>query len=165
MSSNAVWEDNLPSRMLAEPSRALAPTNPSDPACLGYPPTFPIELALHVAPTPTICQEYGISEEEWELLRQHPTFVMDLKRAVELVQQEGMSFKLKAKLQAEEIMKTSWRMIHSDDTPANVRADLIKSTVRWAGYDTPQDKGGGGGSGFQINFHFAGKDARLVSEQ
>jgi hypothetical protein len=148
-----IFDPALPTRMLAEPSRAMAPINPADPACLGYPPTFPIELALHTAPTPAILAEYDISDEEWEQLKQHPTFLADLKRAMDMVQQEGMSFRLKAKLQAEELLKTSWRMIHDPASPANVRADLVKATMRWAQYDTPAANGvGAGGTSLQINF-------------
>lgn len=147
----------LPARMLAEPSRTVTPVAPSDPARLGYPPTFPIEIALRTSSTQHICEEYGIDEDEWNLIRHEPLFLADLKRAIELVAQEGMSFKLKAKLQAEELLKTSWRTIHDAATPPNVRADLIKATMRWAEYDTPTVVGGGAnGSGFAININFSG---------
>jgi hypothetical protein len=52
-----------------------------------------------------------------------------------------MSFKLKARLQAEELLKTSWRLIHEPTTGAAVRADLIKATMRWAGYEQKEAAG------------------------
>jgi hypothetical protein len=60
---------------------------------------------------------------------------------MESLKKEGMSFKLKAQLQAEELLKKSWAMIHAplDEVPANVKADLLKATVRWGGLE--QDKG------------------------
>ena len=123
---------------------ATALLNPHNPAEIGsYPPTLPVELALRVAPVSEICAAYDISHEEWENLRADPVFQRDLAAAVELVKKDGMSFKLKAKLQAEELLKTSWKMIHSnnDDVPASVRADLLKFTVRAAGLAEPADKG------------------------
>ena len=144
--------------MLAEPSRAIAPVAPSDPARLGYPATFPFEIALRTSTTRAICEAYGIAEDEWELIRHDPTFLDDLGRAVKIVHEEGMSFKIKAKLQAEELLKTSWRTIHDAATPPNVKADLIKATMRWAEYDTPPAKEGsiaGGRGNFAINIHFA----------
>lgn len=150
-------ERGLVSRMLAEPSRAMAPVNPSDPARLGYPPTFPFELALRTSSVRAICEAYSITSEEWELIRHDETFLGDLQRAVKVVAEEGMSFKIKAKLQAEEMLKTSWRMVHDPSTPPAVRSDLIKSTMRWAEYDQPPSKDvqvNGGRGSFAINIQF-----------
>lgn len=144
--------------VFAEPSRAIAPVAPSDPARLGYPPTFPFEIALRTSTTRAICEAYGIAEDEWELIRHHPAFLDDLDRAVKVVREEGMSFKIKAKLQAEELLKTSWRLIHDNATPANVKADLVKATMRWAEYDTPPQKDSPAAAGrgsFVINMHFS----------
>lgn len=143
--------------VLAEPARTITPVAPSDPARLGYPPTFPFEIALRTSSTRAICEAYNIGEDEWELIRHDPAFLGDLERAVKLVAQEGMSFKIKAKLQAEELLKTSWRTIHDAATPPNVKADLIKATMRWAEYDQPPQRDGlinGGRGAFAINIMF-----------
>lgn len=160
MNTTEIWgeEDtaiNFPARVLAQPSRTITPTNPSDPARLGYPPTFPVEIALRTAPVKEICEEYGVSEDEWELIRHDELFLIDLKRAMDMLKQEGMSFKMKARLQAEELLKTSWRTIHSPDTPPNVQAQLIQATMRWAQYDSPAAgaAGANAGTGFQININ------------
>lgn len=154
----------LPTRMLAEPSRAITPRAPSDPARLGYPPTFPIEIALRTSSTRAICEEYGITEEEWDRIRFEPLFLDDLARAVEMLKTEGMSFKLKARLQAEEVIKTNWRLIHDPDVPASVRAQQINATVRWAGYDTPPSKDGpAAGNGFSININLNGDGPKVIS--
>lgn len=127
-----------------------------DPARLGYPPTLPIEVALKTAPLAAIREEYGYSEDDWDQLRYDPLFLADLAKAVEMVKQDGMSFKLKARLQAEEILKTSWRLIHAppDQVPPSVKADLIKATMRWAGYDekTP-GAAAPNGTALQININ------------
>jgi hypothetical protein len=47
----------------------------------------------------------------------------------EEIRAKGLTFRLKARAQAEELLKTSWILIHSIDTPAAVKADLIKHTV------------------------------------
>lgn len=127
-----------------------------DPASLGWPPTLPIEIALKTAPMADIRDAYGYTQEEWVALKYNPEFLADLGAAVTMVKKEGMSFKLKAKLQAEELLKTSWRLIHSTDAavPVSVKADLLKATMRWAGYDVKEQIGGAGGSNslnIQIN--------------
>lgn len=125
-----------------------------DPSTLGWPPTLPIEIALKTAPMDEIRSAYGYSQAEWDALPQNPLFISDLAAAVEVVKKDGMSFKLKAQLQAEELLKQSWRMIHDDQAPASVRADLIKATMRWAGYEQKEAAGaaaGGNALNIQIN--------------
>lgn len=132
---------------------AINPTNPSEIGA--YPPTFPVEIALRTAPLPDICAAYDISHEQWLELKADPVFQRDLTAAVELVKKDGMSFKLKAQLQADELLKTSWRMIHSknEEVPASVRADLLKFTVRAAGYAEPAEKTNANQNNLQININ------------
>lgn len=130
----------------------ILPTNPAE---LGYPPTFPIEVAMRVAPVKDICAAYGIEREEWDRLRYSPEFIRDLRAAHDMLRKEGMTFRIKARLQAEELLKTSWEMIHdrTGETPASVRADLLKFTVRAAGLEESRNQSGGDGvnNNLQIN--------------
>lgn len=132
--------------------------NPADPAKLGYPPTLPIEIALKESTTEELQQAYNLSEDEWDALWNNPRFVADVAGALEAIQKEGMSFKMKARLQSEELLKTSWRMIHapSDEVPPSVKADLLKFTIKAAGLvedakasSTPQNA-------LQININLGG---------
>lgn len=123
-----------------------------DPTSIAWPPTLPIELALKTASPPELQIEYGYSDAEWAALRDNPSFLKDLGQACELVRQEGMSFKLKAKLIAEENLKEVWRMVHdnSKDVPPAVKAKLIELTARWAGFD-PKGLGEGGAGGALVS--------------
>ena len=70
------------------------------------------------------------------------------------IREKGMTFKLKARAQAEELLTTSWTLIHNPDTSAAVKADLIKSTVKWGGLEPKNDtaiEGQGGGVKITIN--------------
>jgi hypothetical protein len=70
-------------------------------------------------------------------------FQADLKRAVYLVREDGMSVRLKARLQSEELLTTNWQMIHDPTVPPSVRADLSKFTFRVAGLaDAPKEASG-----------------------
>ena len=84
-----------------------------------------------------ICNAYGLTREDWDTLRADPVFVADVAQAIELLKKEGMSFKMKARLQSEELLKTSWKLIHApaDEVPPSVKADLIKFTIRAAGLE------------------------------
>lgn len=125
-----------------------------DPSQLGWPATLPLELALKTASPAELKTEYGYSDDEWAALRHDPTFLRELAQALETVKQEGMSFKLKARFQAEELLKTSWKIIHSrDDVSPAVRADLIKSTMRWAGFDNRNETATGNGTALNIQIN------------
>ena len=124
------------------------PFEQKDPTGLVWPPTLPIELALKTASPAELQREYGYSDEEWAALPRNVVFMRDLAGACELVRQEGMSFKLKAKLIAEENLKQVWKMIHADHVlvPAAVKSKLIEMTARWAGFDQrPGGEGAGAG--------------------
>lgn len=123
-----------------------------DPTSIAWPPTLPIELALKTATPAELRVEYGYTEEEWDALPRNPAFMKDLAQAVELVRQEGMSFKLKAKLIAEENLKQVWKMIHEShgDVPPVVKAKLIELNARWAGFD-PKSNGEGGAGGALVS--------------
>lgn len=104
-----------------------------DPSAAVYPQNFLIELVLRTAPVKDLCEEYHISEEQWDALRRNPVFVRDLQRVSDQMRDDGAGFRMKARMQSEELLKTSWVMIHTAGNPAAVRADLLKFTIRCAG--------------------------------
>lgn len=120
-----------------------------DPTGIAWSPTLPIELALKTASPREIQIEYGYSDEEWEALPKNPVFMRELAGACELVRQEGMSFKLKAKLIAEENLKQVWKMVHAshNEVPPAVKGKLIELTARWAGFDPKVVAGEGAAAG------------------
>lgn len=150
-------EDEKPTKVavMAHQSLLDADALKRDPALLGYPPTLPIEVALRTGTNEEICKHNNISREQWQALCADPTFRNDVAKAVEIMQQEGMSFKLKARLQAEEMLKKIWRMVHAPDgsVPPAVKADLIKFTIRAAGYDGSVEKNAGNQQNLQININ------------
>ena len=123
-----------------------------DPAKVGWPASLPVELALKTASPQELMVHYGYSAEEWAALKENPTFIAELGATCELMQKEGMSFRMKARLQAEAMLETSWKLAHAptSEVPANVKADLIKTTFRVAGFDNKEAAAAGGGSQFNI---------------
>lgn len=141
----------------------------SDPLHGVWPATLAIELALTPNRVKEVCEAYGIEREQWETLKLNTAFQAELKAAVEALRQEGAAFKVRAQMQAQELLKVSWAMIHDSDVPAAVRADLLKHTVKVAGLDASKDQGvfgkGGGGSAFSIVLNLSGgqqADAKII---
>jgi hypothetical protein len=126
-----------------------------DPSKIAWSTTLPIELALKTASPQELREHYGYTREEWDALRGNPVFMTELAAACELVRQEGMSFKLKCKLQSEQLLETSWRLIHapSSEVPAATKAKLMEATWRMAGFDNKDGTQGPANSlAIQINF-------------
>lgn len=128
---------------------------PNHAGMLGFPAMLPFELAMRTAPPDEICAAYNIAYDDFVELCANPTFQKAFEIAQEEVAKNGVSFRIKAHLQAEELLKTSWNLIHSAATPSAVKADLIKSTVRWAHLEPSKTDGAGGGNtnAFQININ------------
>ncbi len=125
-----------------------------DPSSLGYPPMLPVELALRIDTPAKICALYGISKDEFIAITKHPVFIKSYKEAVESLRVDGMSFKLKAKMQAEDYLRTAYAMAQDKNTSDAVRADIIKNTIRWAGYDAKTaDTGQNNSFSIQINLN------------
>jgi hypothetical protein len=127
----ALVANHLPAILKPRPRREGV----DDPATFGFPPTLPIELVLRESPRNEILEAYHIGPAEWEALRTNPVFQKALQDAVEKMQREGFSFRVKAQMQAEALLETSWALIHSNTTPASVKSDLIKNTIKVAGLE------------------------------
>ena len=128
--------------------------NPDDPAMLGYPPTLPLEIAMQTSSVKDICAAYGIDKAQWDIIRANAAFKAQVQTYLDELKTEGVSFRMKARLQAEALLETSWNLIHEPHAlvPPNVKADLIKFTIRAAGLDGSKDQGGGNvGTALQIN--------------
>jgi len=104
---------------------------------------------------PEILARHAITAVELGEYNKDSMFLLKVDHLREEIKEKGMTFRLKAKAQAEELLTTSWTLIHSADVSATVKADLIKSTVKWSGLEPTKDasvvEGGIGGVTIQIN--------------
>ena len=83
----------------------------------------------------------------------------------EEVRTKGLTFRVKARAQAEELLRTSWILIHDPIVSPAVKADLIKATVRWGGLETPpKEEGGGGAGGVTITINLGGKQLDVTTK-
>lgn len=129
-----------------------------DPSKVAWPASLLIELALKTMSPPELKEHYNFTDEEWDALRHNPAFIAELGATCDMVKQEGMSFRMKARFQAEAMLETSWHLVHSpgSEVPPNVKADLIKTTFRVAGFDN-KDVVAGAGNNLNIQINFSGQ--------
>lgn len=145
----------------AEGVRALRTYNDTqrdrDPAKAAWPASLVLELALRTSSPQELKEHYNFTDEEWAALRYNPIFIRDLEETCEMIKKEGNSFKVKARFQAEAMLDTSWKLVHApgSEVPPNVKADLIKTTFRVAGFDN-KDAVAGSSNALNIQINLGG---------
>jgi hypothetical protein len=100
-----------------------------------------------------------IAKEDLVEFNHDQTFLRTVEDYRVEIREKGLAFKLKARVQAEELLRTSYLLTQDPDVPASVKADLIKATVKWAGYETPPQQQAQGGNGMSITINFRGEDS------
>lgn len=110
-----------------------------------------------------ILDEYGLTAHDFARIQEDPVFATAVKRLQEELQEEGATFRLKCKLQAEAMLEEAWRMAHAPDTDPRVKEKLMSNMVRWAGWDNPASGGKEGGAGFHININLGAREVAGVT--
>jgi hypothetical protein len=100
-----------------------------------------------------VITRHGISTNELLVFQADPVFRIKIKGYREEIKTKGMTFKLKARAQAEELLTTSWLLIHDPSVAPSVKADLIKSTVKWAGLEPKSEPEINTGNGVSITIN------------
>lgn len=128
---------------------------------------FDVALTLEGSGEPLndVMSHHGISSEDIVKFNSDPVFLKRVDEYRSEIREKGITFKLKARAQAEELLTTSWLLIHDPAVSPSVKADLIKSTVKWAGLEPKGDDPGAnaaGGVKIMINLGNSDKDARVI---
>lgn len=119
-------------------------------------PQWSTQMVLDVAigtSVDAILDAYNLQFHEYERLKGDVQFMAQVAKMRKELEKEGVTFRLKAQMQAEHYLTTSWDMVKDSEVDPKVRADLIKSTVRWAGFDQPAGTAVGPGGGFTVNIN------------
>lgn len=100
-----------------------------------------------------VITRHRLSTDELAGISKDPLFVKKVEHYRDEVREKGLTFKMKARAQAEELLVTSWTLIHSPDVSAAVKADLIKQTVKWGGLEPKGDVDNAVGGGVRITIN------------
>ncbi len=91
-----------------------------------------------------------------------PVFLKKVEHYQAEIKEKGLTFRLKARAQAEELLTTSYMLIHDPGVSAAVKADLIKSTVKWAGLEPKGDiQTDGNAGGVRITINLGGQNHEM----
>jgi hypothetical protein len=112
-----------------------------------------------------VITRHNISANDIITFNADPVFLKKVEGYRNDIRDKGLTFKLKARAQAEELLTTSWLLIHDPAVSPAVKADLIKSTVKWAGLEPKNEvtaDSSGGGVRITINLGNDSKDAQTI---
>ncbi len=110
-----------------------------------------------------IIGRHNITTNDVLVFNSDPIFLKKVEHYRGEVREKGLTFKLKARAQAEELLTTSWLLIHDPVVSPAVKADLIKSTVKWAGLEPKNETTTeSGGVKITINLGPDPRDARTI---
>jgi len=122
-----------------------------------------LELALGLDDADSVFERNGYTSEQAVKLIESPAFVALLQRTTEEVKSSGLGFKMKARVQAEELLGHSYEMATDPYTSGAVRADLIKWTARVAGLEPKTGEGDTKTSGgLTLSITFSGQAPQTV---
>jgi len=115
-----------------------------------------------------VMTRHNITANEILIFNGDPVFLKKVEHYREEVREKGITFRLKARAQAEELLTTSWMLIHDPAVSPAVKADLIKSTVKWGGLEpktTEVDNNANGGVRITINLGGQQHEAQVIEAQ
>jgi len=129
--------------------------------------TFDIALCLEGSgeTLDEIKDRHRIDANDLLVFNQDKVFLKRVEIYREEIREKGLTFRLKARAQAEELLTTSYMLIHDPAVSPAVKADLIKSTVKWAGLEpknTEDNSAGGGGVKIMINLGSSPSDMKVI---
>lgn len=116
-------------------------------------------------PEEAILDAYGITVYAYRAILDDIGFQRALAVLKKDLQKDGMSFRLKAQLQAEAMLEENWMLAHDrENVPAETRRKAIADTVRWAGWSGDGVQGVAAGGGFTINIDLGNARRGVIIE-
>lgn len=123
-----------------------------------------VELALQMEEPMETFKRHGLTPEQGAALLQSPGFAKILERMVTEVREQGLSFRMKARAIAEDLLPEAHDMATDPLVSSAVRLDAIKWTAKIADLEprTKDEGARGGGGGLTLSITFTGQAPEKV---
>lgn len=118
-----------------------------------------LDLALESDSLENLCNKYKITPLDLQSLLDNAAFYKAVTDMKSEIGERGVSFKLKAAIQADMYLQDIHKMVSDATTPASVKLDAIKSVVKWADLEPKQKDTAGGGSAFKLVINMPGNSS------
>lgn len=98
------------------------------------------DVALGLDTIETLLERHGITPQDWEHIAGNHLFNRQVAEQAREMGETGVSFRGKARVQAEMYLVDLDKMIASPGTDQKVKLEAIRSVVKWAGLEPRPDK-------------------------
>lgn len=119
-------------------------------------------------PTQEIAASEGITDAEFDQIKQNPQFKRYLEAYERDLRENGFSFSAKSKVLAEDLLPDAYYLAKDTNIPPAVRVKMIENLVEWGELKPKKDQGQlAVGSGFSITINLPDsdqKDEKIVLE-
>lgn len=112
---------------------ALSPSAPEPHVTLDVPPQLVWECAAGLENPADVAARFGFAGAKWERLSQWPPFIQAVQQQRAEFERNGMTFRLKAGLMAEEMMSQMFKQAVSVDSSIMQKLSVFNSLVDVAG--------------------------------
>lgn len=112
---------------------ALSPSAPEPHVTLDVPPQLVWECAAGLEDPADVAARFGFTGAKWERLSQWPPFIQAVQAQRAEFERNGMTFRLKAGLMAEEMMSQMFKQAISNDSTILQKLSVFNSLVDVAG--------------------------------
>jgi len=112
---------------------ALSPQTSEPHVTLDIPPQLVWECAAGLEVPADVAARFGFTGERWERLQQWPPFIHAVQNQRAEFERNGMTFRLKAGLMAEEMMSQMFKQAIANDTSIMQKLSVFNSLVDVAG--------------------------------
>ena len=118
---------------------ALSPTAPEAHVTLDIPPQLVWECAAGLEEPASVAARFGFEGEKWERLAQWPPFITAVQNQRAEFERNGMSFRLKAGMMAEEMMSMMFKQAISMDSTVLQKLSVFQALTDVAGLKVPKN--------------------------
>ena len=101
------------------------------------------DVALGIDSLEDILTRYAIEPAAFAQWSAHPLFSRTVAEFQKHIRENGLSFRAKARMQAEDLLGVAYGLVQDTKTPAPVRADLIKWIAKMGELEPAQGPAGG----------------------
>lgn len=130
---------------------------------VAWDPRLALDIVLAGAEKATeVFERYRIDHAAAVELLTNPVFLKQLERYKEEIETSGMTFRMKARVLAEDVLPHGYELATDPTTPAAVRADMIQWLAKIADLEPKKDQVQAAGGGFSLQIVYAGNASSIL---
>lgn len=144
-------------------SRAPAPLEDANAPTADISPIVAFSVALGMHTTEEICERHGITRAQYDGMARTATFGKLVETYATALQEQGLTFRTKAAVQAELMLDDMiWKLVRDPTVPSQVKLDAFKTVAKLAGYEPKQGAGESSSQSFKLVINLGDNDSRVI---